>query len=184
MSTASETTTNRATAADAFLDAPVVIEPAHRDDARAIARVLQQNAAVRTLILQPQWSIERHIHELLVVRGPHGAVQGCAQLRWHRPRLVEISSVAIAPSQQGLGLGQALVRACVEQAMRRDPLLLWAATESPEWFQRLGFEPMPMSSVPLPVLLERLGSVFRQPWQRWLGTLLGRPTFMRWNGRW
>lgn len=161
---------------------PVVVERATASDVEEIDRVLRRNADVRTLILQPRSKIARKIHEFLVVRGPGGTVLGCAQLRWRRPGIAEITSVAVLPSQQGEGLGQALVRSCVERAMRRSPRLVWLATESPEWFERIGFERMHMRSVPFRVLVKRFPSVFRQHPGRWFGTLFGPHHIMRWSG--
>lgn len=162
----------------------IVVEQAASDDAGDIARVLRSNAHVRTLILQPPSRIERHLDEFVVVRGPDRTLHGCAQLRWHRPRIAEVTSVAVLPSRQGDGLGQALVRGCIERAAPRDPQLVWLATATPEWFERLGFERMAMWDVPLPVLLRRLPSVFHQPRSRWLGALTGPHCFMRWTGSW
>lgn len=163
---------------------PVAIERAVVRDARSIARVLRCNAAVRTLILQPPSTIRRHIDEYVVVREPGRALVACAQLRWSRPRVAELVSVAVHPSRQGEGLGRALVRACIERAMRRNPQLLWLATSSPAWLERLGFERMPVGSVPLRVLLGRLGIMARQPWSRWPGAVLGPYVLMRWSRGW
>jgi hypothetical protein len=41
-----------------------------------------------------------------------------------------------------------------------------------------------MWAIPLTVLLGKVGLVLAQPPDRWLGTLRGRPTFMRWTGGW
>lgn len=163
--------------------APIEVERATEEDAGEIARLLRRNAEVPTLILQPPSVVLRHIDEFVVVRGPDRIVVGCAQLHWHRPRVAEVMAVAVEPARHGEGLGRVLVRACIERAMPRDPTLVWLATTSPGFFARLGFRRMSMWKIPLPVLLGKLGLVLEQPPTRWLGTLGGRPTFMRWPGR-
>jgi amino-acid N-acetyltransferase len=164
--------------------APIEVERATAEDAGEIARLLRRNADVPTLILQPPRAVLRHIDEFLVVRGPDRMVVACAQLHWHRPRMAEVMSVAVEPSRHGEGLGGVLVRACLERAIPRDPTLVWLATTSPRFFARLGFRPMSMWTVPLSVLLGKVGLVLEQPPERWLTTLRGRPTFMRWAGSW
>jgi len=165
---------------------PIEVEPATVEDASEIARVLRLNAKVPTLVLQPPATILRHIDEIMVIRGPSGSVVGCAQLRWHQPRIAEILSVAVDPARHSEGLGRVLVRACLEQAMRHDPAptLVWLATRAPGFFARLGFRPIPLWRVPPAVLLDRLGLVLVQPPRRWLGAMLGHVVFMRWAGAW
>jgi amino-acid N-acetyltransferase len=126
----------------------------------------------------------RYIEEIVVARGPDRMVTGCAQLHWHRPRIAEVMAVAVEPTRHGEGLGRALVRACLERAMRRDPALVWVATTSPGFFARLGFQRIPMRRIPPMVLLSKLGSVLEQSPRRWLGALLGRPVIMHWKGGW
>lgn len=164
---------------------PVIeVDRATDEDAGEIARVLRRNEDVPTLILQPPATVLRHIEEFVVVRGPDRMVVACAQLHWHRPRIAEIMAVAVEPARHGEGLGQALVRACVQKAMVHDPRLVWLATTSPGFFARLGFQRMSMWNVPLPVMATKLRLVFEQSPHRWPGTLGGRPVFMRWNGSW
>lgn len=166
---------------------PVIeVERATDEDAGEIARVLRRNAAGPTLILQSPATILQHIDEFAVVRGPDGMVVGCAQLHWHRPRIAEVMAVAVEPVRHGEGLGRALVRACLEQAMRHDPepTLVWLATQSPGFFARLGFRRIPTSRVPPAVLLGKLRLVLQQPPRRWLGTVFGRAVIMRFVGAW
>lgn len=166
---------------------PIIeVERATPDDAAEIRRVLQRNAHVSTLILQPISTILRHIEEFVVVRGPDRTVVGCAQLHWHRPKIAEVMAVAVDPSRQGEGLGRVLVRACLERAMQHDPdpELVWLATKTPGFFARLGFRTVPLWRVPPAIILAKLGLVLQQPPRRWLGTMLGGATLMQWTGAW
>ncbi|MCX4247144.1 GNAT family N-acetyltransferase [Paraliomyxa miuraensis] len=162
----------------------MTIERAIERDARSIARVLRANAAVRSVVLLSSGVIRRHIDEFIVIREPGRALVACAQLRWPRPNVAELAGVAVHPARQGEGLGRALVRACVERAMRRNPRLLWLVTSRPAWLERLGFERMPLGSVPMLMLLDRLRLMTHQSWTRWPGTLGGPHVLMRWSGGW
>lgn len=187
MSTNATTTTPATTTTTTKPASPAIeVERAMEDDAEDIARVLRRNAEVPTLILQSAATILRHIDEFVVVRGPDDRVVGCAQLRWHRPRIAEVMSVAVDPSRQGEGLGRVLVRACLERAMQHqpDPELVWLATRKPRYFARMGFRAVPLLQVPPAILLGTLGLAIQQSPRRWLGTMLGGTTVMQWTGSW
>ena len=160
-----------------------IVEQAQPDDADAIAALLERNLDVETLLLQPVEQIRVHIEEFVLVRtrgaGAGGDLRGAAQGRRHRPDVVEIMSVVVDPDDHGDGVGSACVRACVERAVADDVALIWLATTSPGFFARLGFERVPMSTVPFGVLLGKLGALVRQPIRRWPAALLGGQTFMR-----
>lgn len=159
----------------------VVVEQARAEDAESIAVLLERNREVATLLLQPVELVRAHIDEFVLVRNAAGLI-GCAQLRRHRPAIVEIMAVAVAPEAHGRGIGSACVRACLARARAIEASLIWLATTSPGFFAKLGFVPISMRTIPLPILLGKLGVVTRQPLQRWPAALLGRQTFMRWIG--
>ena len=160
-------------------DDAVEVEQARVEDADAIAALLERNREVETLLLQPADRVRAQIDEFVLVRGPTG-LRGCAQLRRHRARICELMSVAVDPAEHGRGIGSACVRACVERALADGATLIWLATSSPQFFARLGFEPMPMRRIPATILLGKLTVVVRQPIRRWPAALLGGQRFMRW----
>lgn len=162
------------------------ITAAGPEDAGAIAAILRANADEDTLLLQPADRVAAHIEEFSLIRAGEGAGDAiaCAQLRVHRPTVVELMSVAVKPEHHGEGHGGALVRHCCDRALTREPApeLFWLATTSPGYFARLGFEQMSMWTVPLPILLGKLGPVLRQHPRRWPAALFGGQSFMRWVG--
>lgn len=159
----------------------VVVEPARREDAEAIAALLERNRAVAILLLQPPELVRTHIDEFVLVRGPAG-LHGCAQLRRHRPRIVEIMSVAVDPAAHGRGIGSACVRACLARACALQAQLIWLATNNPAFFAKLGFVPISMSRIPATILLGKLAVVVRQPLARWPTAVFGGQQFMRFAG--
>lgn len=157
---------------------PRLAAPARPDDAEAIAGLLEANAAEPTLLLQPAAVIRAQIGEFLVIRGDDG-LRACAQLRSHRPSIIELMSVAVAPEAHGEGLGGDVVDVAVRRARAASPRLFWLATTSPGFFRRHGFVSTSMLSIPLPILLGKLPAVLRQPPRRWPAAFFGRQTFMR-----
>lgn len=160
-------------------DQAIVVEQARPEDAEAIAALLERNRDVESLLLQPVELVCAHIDEFSLVRGATG-LRGCAQLRRHRPTVCEIMSVAVEPDEHGRGIGSACVRACVARALAQRATLIWLATSSPQFFAKLGFEPIPIWRIPATILLGKLAVVVRQPIRRWPAALLGGQQFMRW----
>lgn len=68
-----------------------------------------------------------------------GEVLGCCALHVDTPELAEIKALAVAKDAQGMGLGKALVRACVEEARVLGLRRVYALTYRPTFFERLGF---------------------------------------------
>ena len=159
----------------------VEVEQAREEDAESIAALLERNRSVETLLLQPVELVRAHIDEFVVVRNAAGLC-GCAQLRRHRAEIVELMAVAVDPTEHGRGIGSACVRACIARAVASEASLIWLATTSPEFFARLGFVPISMWTIPLPILLGKLAVVMREPLQRWPAAVFGQQTFMRWQG--
>jgi len=69
-----------------------------------------------------------------------GRIVGCAALEIYSRKLAEVRSLAVAKEAQGLGVGRALVRACVELAQERNILEVMAITASEEFFRSCGFD--------------------------------------------
>lgn len=70
----------------------------------------------------------------------NGEVVGCAALEIYSKKLAEVRSLAVSPRAQGLGIGRALVEACVQRARERDILEVMAITSSDGFFQSCGFD--------------------------------------------
>jgi amino-acid N-acetyltransferase len=76
-----------------------------------------------------------------------GAVVGSAELEIYGDSAL-LRSVAVAPSEQGGGLGQRLVGAALDLARQRAVRRVYLLTETAEeYFVRLGFQPIDRSQV-------------------------------------
>lgn len=144
-------------------------------DAATIAAVLGANLGDPSLFQQPEWRIRRQINDFVVAESGEQVV-GCAAVHWHRPDNVEILAVAVAPDRQGIGVGKALIAACL--GLTGAEHNVWLGTKKPGYFARFGFHPVSMWSLPIRVLLTKLRLVFEQPLARWLPALYGSH-FMR-----
>lgn len=69
-----------------------------------------------------------------------GEIVGCAALEIYSKKLAEVRSLAVSPRAQGLGIGRALVDACVERARERNILEVMAITSSDGFFKSCGFD--------------------------------------------
>jgi N-acetylglutamate synthase-like GNAT family acetyltransferase len=72
-----------------------------------------------------------------------GQVVGCARLRFLGDAY-ELASLGVKESYHGRGVGTAVVRACLDAADDR----VLCLTESPGFFERLGFRPAPEKDLP------------------------------------
>jgi N-acetylglutamate synthase-like GNAT family acetyltransferase len=77
-------------------------------------------------------------------------VLGCVALEPYGGDLAEIRSLAVAPDARGQGfnVGDRLMKAAMDTALRRKIARLFAVTHRPEFFSRYGFAPGPRQRVP------------------------------------
>ena len=125
--------------------AGVSVGPALRRDAAAIALLLR-DAAPDTVPV-PQEEIARRIGEYEVVRHPCFGVVGAVAVRKHDEERCEIRSLVVAPGWGSCGLGQFLVRRTIYRALAMN-CWLGCITLRPTFFERLGFVPVPLDSLP------------------------------------
>jgi len=62
--------------------------------------------------------------------------------------LAEIKSLAVAKIKQGKGLGQELVRACLDEASFLGAKKVFVLTYKPEYFKKFGFKRVKTSQLP------------------------------------
>ena len=77
-----------------------------------------------------------------------GKVLGCSALHINWEDLAEVRSLAVAPEQQGKGMGKTLVNACVEEARSLGIARVYALTYRPGFFEGVGFSKIPKESLP------------------------------------
>jgi len=77
-----------------------------------------------------------------------GEIVGCCALQPSWIDLAEIRSLAVDERYQGKGLGKKLVKVCLEDARSLGIRKVFALTNSPGFFERLGFERIPKEELP------------------------------------
>jgi N-acetylglutamate synthase-like GNAT family acetyltransferase len=121
------------------LCAPYHVRPATLDDVPALESFLIPFVEVGRLL--PRTYDE--LRELV----PNGFVATCgtqlvgfAALEIYSKKLAEVRSLAVSAIHQGHGLGQALVRACVERAQQQHVFEVMAITSEEHFFAKCGFD--------------------------------------------
>lgn len=119
------------------------IEKASAADLDEVVRLLEQHRL-------PLDGLADHAPTMLVARD-RDAVVGSAALEIYADGAL-LRSVAVAPSQQGKGLGQALTREALALASeRRVPAVYLLTTTADGFFPKLGFERVSRDDVPAAV---------------------------------
>jgi len=77
-----------------------------------------------------------------------GRLLGCCGLHIVWEDLSEVRSLAVAEESQGRGVGQGLVRSCLDEARGLGVKRVFALTYAPEFFARLGFRTVDKGQLP------------------------------------
>ncbi len=117
----------------------VIIRNATPADLAAIAELIvpfveQGLLLERTYDELEEWQDNFFVAEL------NGKVVGCAALEIYSRKLAEIRSLAVSQDAQGLGIGKALVKACVDLAQVKGVFEVMAITASEDFFKTCGFD--------------------------------------------
>jgi amino-acid N-acetyltransferase len=122
------------------LSATHVVRPAHAGDVAAIHAIVRRYAAQGALLPRTRRDIQAALNDYVVVVDDHRRVLACAALSAYSPSLAEVTSVAVARSAQGKGLGTMAVRGVEALARDRGITELFAMTSAEGFFQSLGYE--------------------------------------------
>jgi amino-acid N-acetyltransferase len=134
------------------------IDKATMADAPQIQELVSSFAAIGEMLPRPLAEIYEHLRDFFVVR-EEGKVVGAAALHIMWEDLAEVRSLAVVQNNQERGLGVQLVNACLEEARRLGIPTVFALTQQPAFFERLGFHQADMMSLPRKVW----GECFRCP---------------------
>lgn len=124
----------------------VTLRPARPEDVPQILSMVNRFAEQNIMLPRTEEGVRQSLQDWIVAayagEPPPGipAVVGCGALVPLNDTLVEIRSLAIHESQQGKGLGGALVNALVQEAREREYAQVCALTLRENFFLRLGFE--------------------------------------------
>ncbi|MBV6522797.1 MAG: Amino-acid acetyltransferase [Gemmatimonadaceae bacterium] len=115
------------------------IAPAREYDIPALAELNNMFSPQGLTLPRSETFVEAHLADYRVVRDDDGILVGCVCLDDYSPSLVELVSLAVAPSYQHRGVGRALIGAAVKLAAVRGYPEVFAVSFSDALFQHCGF---------------------------------------------
>ena len=124
-----------------------MIRHARIPDARDIHQLLLAYAKDGQLLGRSLANIYETIRDFYVFE-EDGQVLGVGALAICWEELAEVRSLAVAPGQQGKGIGKQIVESCLAEARALGLRRIFALTYQPDFFKRLGFHDIEKSELP------------------------------------
>ena len=124
-----------------------MIRHARIPDARDIHQLLLIYAKDGQLLGRSLADIYETIRDFYVYE-EDGRVLGVGALEICWEDLAEVRSLAVAPGQQGKGIGRQIVQSCLDEARELGIKRVFALTYQPEFFKRLGFADIEKAELP------------------------------------
>jgi amino-acid N-acetyltransferase len=137
----------------------IVVRPARLSDASAIQAIIEVYSSQRLMLPRTLMQIYEDIRDYFVAE-ESGKVVGAGALHYFWEDLAELRALAMAESHKNLGIGQQIVLRLIEEARQMDVPSVFAFTYVPQFFERLGFEQVPHSSLPLKVWKDCINCTF------------------------
>ena len=123
------------------------IEKARIEDAIQIQKMVNSFAERGEMLPRPLSEIYENIRDFFVAR-ENGEVIACAALHIAWSDLAEVKSLAVSEEHRRQGLGEALVKACLEEAGRLRIPNIFALTYVKAFFEKCGFVEEDKSTLP------------------------------------
>ncbi|MBU0673971.1 MAG: N-acetyltransferase [Proteobacteria bacterium] len=127
-----------------------MIRNAHIDDVKPIYALLQHFSDKQLLLGRSLSSLYDQLRDFVVYEENDlgaGIIGVCAlHVCWEN--LAEIRSLAVPEEHQRKGIGSALVRVCLEEAVRMGIKRVFTLTYQPEFFNALGFRGIDKGKLP------------------------------------
>lgn len=117
----------------------VEVHHADEQDIPAIVALNNLYAPDGLTLRRSESFVTMHLQDYQVIRGVDGRIRGQVALDEYAPSLVEIVSLAVAPDQQGQGLGQCLITAAEHLARERGHHEIFAISLAEALFLRMGY---------------------------------------------
>lgn len=117
----------------------ITVRTATVDDIDRIIDFIEPYVEAGTLLRRTYDEIETWLPNFFIAESA-GEIVGCAALEVYSKKLAEVRSLAVSPRVQGLGVGKALVRACIALAKQQDVLEVMAITSNEQFFMAIGFD--------------------------------------------
>jgi amino-acid N-acetyltransferase len=129
------------------------IEKACIGDVGQMHHLINHFADKNEMLARPLSEIYENIRDYFVVR-EGGEVIACVALHVMWEDLAEIKSLAVAEGSQQHGIGDQLVKACLDEAKELGLSTIFCLTYKPDFFKRLGFSQVDKMELPHKVWTE------------------------------
>jgi amino-acid N-acetyltransferase len=126
------------------------IRSAKIEDAKAIHGLINSYAEQDKMLFRSLTDIYENLQTFIVAESDE-IIVGCCGLQIIWSDLAEVRSLAVKESNSGEGAGKMLVAEAVERAKQLGIQRVFALTLEPEFFEKLGFEKIEKSSLPMKV---------------------------------
>ena len=128
------------------------IRKATIQDVKTIHKLLQYYGEQGTLLARPLSQLYDHVRDFFVYVEPgENKVVGCCALQFCWEDLAEIRSLAVHPDSRGRGIGQALTKEVLNEAVKFKTRKLFTLTYEPEFFLQFAFQEINRSELPLKI---------------------------------
>ncbi len=129
---------------------------AHEKDIDAVFDLIDQYARQMLMLPRSQFDIRDNIDEFFVYEEA-GEVVGTAALKFGWDLLAEIRSLAVRSDKYKKKIGAQLVKGCIEEAKTSEMEKIFVLTYVGPFFEKLGFQVINKSALPLKVWEDCMG---------------------------
>ncbi len=126
------------------------IRKAQYEDAEEIQNLILLFTEDGQVLYRSLAEIRQNIPTFLVAE-KDGQLVGACSLKVDWNPLLEVRSLAVHPQYNRQGIGSALVKACIEEALEGSAETLFVLTYTPSLFSKLGFTVVEKNSLPLKI---------------------------------
>lgn len=130
-----------------------MIRKATVEDATQIQKLVNHHASKGLMLPRSLGDICDNIRDFFIYENDEKMI-GCCALNITWLDLAEIRSLAVEEEYQGKGIGKELVNYAIEDAKRLGVKKVFALTNKPEFFTKLGFQQIDKSELPHKVWVE------------------------------
>lgn len=128
----------------------LTIRKAHFEDAQEIQNLILLFTEDGQILYRSLAEIRESIPTFLIAE-KDGQLVGACSLKIAWSPLLEVRSLAVHPQHNRLGIGTALVKQCIEEALEGSAETLFVLTYAPSLFSKLGFTVVEKISLPLKI---------------------------------
>lgn len=132
---------------------PLRVHKAHLQDARNIFDIVNAHSGDGTLLRRSYAEICENIRDFTVAyrNNPDTHEEeflGCGALHLYGPHLAEVRSIVVREDRRGLGAGDAILEALLDEAEEHQVMSVCLFTRIPDYFEHLGFRVADRSAMP------------------------------------